>query len=131
MILVDTSVLLDYFSGNIGAHVIKFDEVLKSKIPFGINSMIYMEVLQGASSEKEFKTLYEYLETQKFYELKNLDSYKKAAEIYYKCRKSGITVRSTIDCLIVQTCIENKLHLLHNDKDFIHISKLIKELKFY
>lgn len=131
MILADTSVLLDYFSGNSGDHVEKFDEILQKEIPFGISQIIYLEVLQGSSSEKEFKALNEYLETQRFYELKNLDSYKKSAEIYYKCRKSGITVRSTIDCLIVQTCIENDLYLLHNDKDFLHISKVIKELKFY
>lgn len=131
MIFVDTSVLLDYFSGNAGEHVEKFDEVMQKEIPFGISQMIYLEVLQGSSSEKEFKTLNEYLETQKFYELQSLDSYKKSAEIYYKCRKSGITVRSTIDCIIAQTCIENNLYLLHNDKDFIQISKVIKELKFF
>ena len=131
MILVDTSIFIDYFSGKRGPHVEKFEEILEKGIPFGINQFIYLEIIQGASSEKEFQTLVEYLESIRFYELKNTQSYRKSAEIYFKCRKSGVTVRSTIDCLIVQTCIENKLVLLHNDKDFIHISKVIKELKLY
>ena len=132
MILVDTSVLIDFINGVISPHTDKLDAVISERIPCGINSFIYQEVLQGAASEKDFSILQDYLSTQKFYELKNgLESYENAARLYMKCRKSGITVRSTIDLLIVQTAIENELYLLHNDRDFTGIASVIKELKIY
>ena len=131
MILVDTSVLIDYLSGKQAKHVLQFDDILNRSIPFGINQFIYLELLQGASTEKEFNLLKDYLETLKFYEINKLESFNNAAKIVYLCKKKGITVRSTIDCLIVQTCLDFNLSLLHNDRDFINISKVITELRFF
>jgi len=131
MILVDTSVLIQFFKGinSEGAKI--FSIVLQRKIPFGINSLIFQEVLQGAGSEKEYLILKKYLESQRFYHLKDpVDSFAKAAKIYLDCRKKGITIRSTIDCLIAQTALENGLVLLHEDSDFDLMSKVIP-LKFY
>ena len=105
--------------------------VLERSIPFGINSLIFQEILQGAASEKEHMVLKRYLETQRFYHLKHpLESYASAARIYMDCRKRGVTVRSTIDCLIAQTAIEYDLFLLHDDRDFEAIAEIIP-LKIY
>jgi len=132
MILVDTSVLIAYFKGISNESSEKFEKVLSDKIPFGINNFIYQELLQGTSSDDHFEKLKAYLETQTFYELKQgRKSFEEAAKIYYTCRKSGITVRSTIDLLIAQTAIENNLLLLHDDRDYLNISKVIKTLKLY
>jgi predicted nucleic acid-binding protein len=132
MILVDTSILIDYLKGNINKHTERFDEVVRNEISFGINNYIYQELLQGTASEKEFNNLDEYLNTQRFYNLQEgLESYKRAAHIYYKCRRSGIIVNSTIDLLIAETAIENNLMLFHNDTDFTKIAKIIKELHIY
>lgn len=132
MILVDTSILIDYLRGNENRQTERFDEVLSKKIPFGINSYIYLELLQGTASEKEFANLKGYLDTQKIYDLrKGLEPFEKAALMYYKCRKSGLTINSTIDFLIVETAIENSLMLFHNDSDFTKIAKIIKELRIY
>jgi hypothetical protein len=131
MILVDTSVLIDFFKGIKNDSSMKLETILKHGIPFGINPYIFQEILQGASSEKEFNLLYEYLCTQQFYHLKHpIDSFSQAARIYMTCRRNGITIKSTIDCLIAQTALENELMLLHNDNDFIAMSKIIP-LKFY
>jgi predicted nucleic acid-binding protein len=132
MILVDSSVLIDFFKGNENNdQCSKFETILTRNIPFGINSVIYQEVLQGARTDKEYKLLNEYLMTQTFYHLRDpIQSYAEAASIYILCRKKGITVRSTIDCIIAQTAIEHDLHLLHNDKDFDAMAKAIK-LKIY
>jgi predicted nucleic acid-binding protein len=131
MILVDTSVLIQFFKGINSEGAKKFSIVLQRKIPFGINSLIFQEVLQGAGSEKEYLILKKYLESQRFYHLKDpVDSFVKAAKIYLDCRKKGITIRSTIDCLIAQTALENGLVLLHEDSDFDLMSKVIP-LKFY
>lgn len=124
MILVDTSILIDYFKGVENKPIKKFHQVLESNIPFGINHFIYMEVLQGSQTEKDFKVLKKYLDTQTFYELKKgRESYAEAARMYLKLRKKGITVKGTIDCLIARAAIENDLFLLHNDTDFDRISK--------
>lgn len=59
------------------------------------------------------------------------ESFEKAALMNYACRKAGITVRSTIDLLVVESAIENNVYLFHHDKDFDRISKAVKELKIY
>jgi predicted nucleic acid-binding protein len=131
MILVDTSVLIDFFKGSVSDESQKFEEILKRRIPFGINSHIMQEILQGAASEKEFELLKNYLSTQRFYHPKDpVASYINAAKIYMACRKQGITIRSTIDCLIAQTAIEHNLMLLHKDNDFRLMSRIIP-LTFY
>ena len=131
MILVDTSVLIDFFKGTKTETVEKLEWVLRKGIPFGINSFIFQEVLQGAASEKEYTLLDSYLRTQRFYDLKDaIESYAGAARIYMSCRKKGITVRSTIDCLIAETALEHDLLLLHNDSDFAAIARVVP-LKIY
>lgn len=132
MILVDTSVLIDFINDISSPYTEQLNKIISDRIPWGINPFIYQEVLQGAASEKDFNLLRDYLSTQKIYELKNgLESFEISARNYMKCRKAGITVRSTIDLLIVQTAIENDLYLLHNDRDFTGIAKVIRELKIY
>jgi hypothetical protein len=131
MILVDTSVLIDFFKGAVNTSTRKFKTVLQQKIPYGINSFIFQEVLQGAKTEQEYALIKKYLGTQRFYCLKDpVDSFERAARIYFDCRRQGITVRSTIDCIIAQTAIENNLFLLHSDKDFDVMTDVVS-LKFY
>lgn len=131
MILVDTSVLIDLFKGNDNEAVRSFRDVIEQQIPFGISSLIYQEILQGAKTRKEYTTLQEYLSTQRFFNPKDhLSSYSGAADLYFRCRKKGITIRSTIDCLIAQTALEHDLFLLHNDNDFYAMSTLI-DLRIY
>jgi predicted nucleic acid-binding protein len=131
MILVDTSVLIDFLKGFQTEGRDKFEVVLHRKIPFGITSFILQEVLQGAASEKEFLLLKKYLLSQKFYHPKDpVDSFARAARIYMDCRNQGITIRSTIDCIIVQTALEHDLFLLHNDNDFNAMAKVVP-IKFY
>ncbi len=126
MILVDTSVMIDYLKGTGNNATTKFQHALDNNLPFGINSFIYQEVLQGIKTEKDFLKVKKYLDTQKFYGLRDQkESYADAARIYHNCRKKGITINSTIDCLIAQTVIENNLFLLHNDSDFDRIAKVI------
>jgi predicted nucleic acid-binding protein len=132
MVLVDTSILIGYLKGLDKEPVKKLDEIIESKIPFGINSFIYQEILQGSRDKKEFEELKEYLGSLRFYELKyGNESYEKAAYMYFLCRKSGLTIRSTIDLLIAETAIENELFLLEDDNDYKAISKIIKDLRLY
>ena len=131
MILVDTSVLIDFFKGTKNKESRKFESILRMNIPFGISSFIFQEILQGAVSEKEYDLLKNYLATQRFYNpTDSLESFDKAARIYMDCRKKGITIRSTIACIIAVTALEHDLLLLHNDKGYVLMQKVIP-LKFY
>jgi len=131
VVLVDTSVLIDYLKGKENKPVSRFQNIIDNNIPFGINSFIYQEVLQGVKTEKAFSEVKEYLDTQRFYSLKDhKESYAAAAKIYFQCRKREITISSTIDCLIIQTALEHNLFLLHNDGDFDNVRKIIA-LKVY
>lgn len=131
MVLVDTSVLIDFFKGEDNEPCRKFHKVLESAISFGITSQIFQEVLQGARSINEFKKLRRYLESQRFFHPKYIvESYTQAAKIYFDCRKKGITIRSTIDCLVAQITREHNLSLLHNDNDFEAMATVIPLKQF-
>ena len=130
MVLIDTSILIGYFRGFKGEPYDKLDIMIEQKIPLGICNQVYQEVLQGAKNEKEFGVLKEYLNTMNFYDLRyGKKSYEEAAWLYFKCRKTGITPRSTMDLLIDQIAIDNNLLLFHNDSDFVQISKVTPDLK--
>jgi predicted nucleic acid-binding protein len=131
VILVDTSVLIDFLKGTVTEGSQKLEYVLRQKLPFGISPFTMQEVLQGAATEKEFGLLKAYLSSQQIYHLKdNTESLVKAAKICMDCRKKGIAVRSTIDCIIAQTAIERNVMLLHSDDDFVAMAKVIP-LRFY
>jgi predicted nucleic acid-binding protein len=70
MILVDTSVFINYFKGVENESTLKLDKILSENITFGINNFIFQELLQGSSNENEFNTLFKYLTVQTFYSLK-------------------------------------------------------------
>jgi len=131
MILVDTSVLIDFFKGSKNEATSRFKLILEQGLNFGITSHIFQEVLQGAKSEKEYNLLRRYLETQRFFQPKDpVDSFAEAARIFFQCRKRGLTIRSTIDCLIAQIALEHDLPLLHSDQDF-HLMANVIPLKIY
>lgn len=132
MYLVDTSVWIDFFRGRHTSAVEQLRYILQSEHKVGINSLIYQEILQGSESEQRFNQFRDYFKELIFYQPKDVtESYAQAAYLYFSCRRKGITIRSTIDCLIAQTAIDNDLILLHSDKDFEHIATVATTLKLY
>lgn len=132
MILLDTSVLIDYLKGIDNPESAALDRIIDKGIPFGICAFVFQETLQGAWDLSEYERLREYLGSLVFHELRNgIGSYEKAALINVKCRKAGLAVRSTIDLLIAEIAIENGLELLHRDNDFRNIADVVEELKLF
>jgi predicted nucleic acid-binding protein len=132
MYLVDTSVWIDFFRqiDNIPTRVLH--HILERRISFGITSIIYQEILQGANSIHDYKKLVKYFKTQQFYQPKDeILSYQHAAEIYFNCARKGVTIRSTVDCLIAQIALEHRLILLHHDKDFERINSVVDKLTLF
>jgi len=122
VILVDTSVLIQFLRGEENEKVSLFEHIIEDEIPFGISTYTYAEVLQGARDDAEYRQLDEYLGSQIMFSPKpGKETFKEAATIYYKLKKQGFTLRGLIDVLIALTAIHNNLHLLHNDKDFEYL----------
>lgn len=131
MVLVDTSVLIDFFKGKSTPQTQKFEDLERYQIPYGICDLIYQEILQGARSDKEFKQLVSYLSTLPFFQLSSIESIEHSSSRFRKLREKGITIRSTVDHLIAQIAIDNDLRLLHDDQDFYQISKIDDRLISY
>jgi hypothetical protein len=130
MYLIDTSIWIDYWRGKKNLPAQRFAAILDRNLPFGITGVIYQEILQGAASQQDFNQLKDYLSTQRFFHPENeIFTYESAANLFFKCRRKGLTIRSSIDCLIAQIAIEYKLILLHNDVDYEHIQSIAPELK--
>jgi len=130
MYLVDTSVWVDYIKGTNSPAVEFLDTLLLTPMIVGITDLIFMEILQGAKSEAGFEKLQRYFSTQQFYRFDDpQSSYEAAALMFFNCRRRGITVRSSIDCLIAQCTLENELILLHHDKDFQRLEKVVPQLR--
>jgi len=132
MVLTDTSVLIGYLKKHDGLPYEKMNYIIDNDIPYGICNYVYQELLQGTGNEKEYNLLKEYLETLPFYDLRyGKKSFANAASMYFRCRKKGITIRSTIDLIIAEIAIENDLYLLHDDADYTNISRVFKILKIF
>jgi predicted nucleic acid-binding protein len=123
--------ILGFFKGIQNDPVLHLHDIIEKQIPFGITSVVYQEFLQGVKNIKEYAFLNEYFSCQHFFHPQNpVASYEKAAVIYFLCRKKGITIKSTIDCLIARIAIEHDPLLLHNDKNFTNMASII-DLKLY
>lgn len=130
MYLVDTSVWIDYIKGRDTAAVHFLDKLLLNPLAVGLCDVIYMEILQGSRDQASFDRLRRYFSTQHFYRFTDPElSHAAAAQLYFDCRRQGITVRSTIDCLIVRCTLEHGLTLLHHDRDFNNIATVLPDLQ--
>lgn len=118
MILVDTSVWVDFLRGQDSPHRHTLHKLLENEEDVAITGIILTEILQGISQDKDFQSAKEYLLEFPTFSPTGIETYIRAAQLYRDCRKKGKTVRKTVDCIIAAICIENDLMLLHKDADF-------------
>jgi hypothetical protein len=118
MILVDTSVWVDFLRGVNSPQRRTLHRLIEDEEDISITEIILVEILQGIKDDRDYRTTKDYLLEYPVYQAKGIETYLKAAEIYRDCRKRGKTVRKTVDCIIAAICIENGLTLLHKDSDF-------------
>lgn len=124
MILVDSSVLIDYFNGKENWQTEKLDEILGKEVVI-IGDYILIEVLQGFKSDKDFNTAKNILNSFPCLNILGEELAIKCAINYRKLRRKGITIRKTVDVIISTFCIENHIQILHNDKDFFPFEKYL------
>jgi hypothetical protein len=131
VILVDTSVWIDFVRGRETEAVARLRQALDRGVVAALTPFIYQEVLQGADSERSFHRLQEFFGSQAFLHPRDaVDSHADAARLYFECRRKGITVRSAVDCLVAQIAIEHGVALLHDDRDFDGLARVATKLNF-
>jgi predicted nucleic acid-binding protein len=130
VIVVDTTVWIDFLE----ERNTPFDLHLKILVAEGgslaLTDIIYCEVLQGIREDKTYRLTRKLLRSFPILRVRGLRTFDRAAAIYRECRKMGLTIRSTVDCLIAATCLDAEAELYQNDRDFEAIAKVCR-LKLY
>ena len=124
MVLVDTSVWVDFFNGTTTLETKRLDILLSSTIVI-VGDLVLAEILQGFRADKDYWLAKQLLQELELISLCNISYGIKSANNYRQLCKQGITIRKTIDCLIATYCIENNLPLLFSDKDFEPFTKYL------
>ena len=122
MVLVDTTVWIDFFAARSLGHVVALENLIINREDICICGIVLTEVLQGIGKDSEFKKTRDLFNNLLFLPMP-YPVFLKAAEIYRSLRRKGIAIRKSVDCIIASVAIENNIPLLHNDKDFEAIEK--------
>jgi predicted nucleic acid-binding protein len=117
MILVDSSVWVDYFRGTASPQTDRLDSLL-GREPLLIGDLILAEVLQGFTTERDFNRAHRLLGSLDEIVIGGHEVAVQAARNFRTLRLLGVTIRKTIDTLIATRCIEAGIALLHCDRDF-------------
>ena len=117
MIVVDSSVWIDFFHGVSTPEVERLDALL-GVTPLAIGDLVLVEVMQGFRTDQDVATARQLFRSLALLPMLGGSNAWKAAENYRRLRRKGITVRKTIDGIIATACIEANLPLLFSDRDF-------------
>jgi len=117
MIVVDTSVWVDYFNGIDASHVHLLDRLLGERV-LATGDLILAELLQGFATDSAARRAERLLAPLAFFEMAGREIAVHSAANYRRLRRRGVTVRKTMDILIGTFCLTHQHELLHNDRDF-------------
>ena len=122
MILVDTSVWIDFFAGRNLPHVEVLEQCILDNEDLALCGIILTGILQGIADVNSHRRVRRYLSPLIMLPMPET-VFLRAADIYRKLRKKGITIRKSNDCIIAATALEHHCQLLHNDKDFSPVAE--------
>lgn len=117
MIVVDSSVWIDFLNGRNSAHVRRL-RVIFGRDEIIVGDLMLCEVLQGLDNEEKAQEVEMLLRRFDIVPMAGDTIAISAARNFRSLRRRGVTIRKTIDLLIGTWCIENRKPLLHNDSDF-------------
>jgi len=122
ILLVDTSVWIDFFAGRKTRQASILREGVKEGADVALTRLILAEILQGVPSDPEFARLRSALSSFRILLPASEEAFVKAASLYRKGRKRGVTIRSLIDCIIAAIAMEHEAVVLHRDRDYDRIA---------
>jgi predicted nucleic acid-binding protein len=117
MIVVDSSIWIDFFRGAVTDQTDRLDQLLGTE-DVAVGDLILTEVLRGFTSDMEFEKARHRMTALPVVQITSPDIALQAAQNYRALRKRGITIRKTIDTLIATRCIVDNIPLLYSDRDF-------------
>ncbi|MFZ0133694.1 MAG: PIN domain nuclease [Desulfobacterales bacterium] len=117
MVLIDTTVWIDFFAGRQLPHVAILEHLIQKREDICICGIILTEVLQGIREKSDCQKTNELFNALIYLPMPR-SVFWGAAEIYRTLRRRGITIRNSVDCMIASVAVENDIMLLHNDRDF-------------
>ena len=130
MIVVDTTVWIDFLEERNTPFDLHLKRLVEEGASLALTDIIYCEVLQGIRVDRAHRRTRAILRSFPILRLRGLKTLDRAVAIYRDCRKKGLTIRSTVDCLIAATCLECDGALYHNDRDFDAIA-IVSGLKLH
>ncbi|OGT37709.1 MAG: twitching motility protein PilT [Gammaproteobacteria bacterium RIFCSPHIGHO2_12_FULL_37_14] len=122
MILVDTTVWIDFFSERDSSQAKHLASLIEQQDELCVCGIVLTEILQGIKNPAEYQKVKNLMESLLFLDMTK-HTYILAADIYRSLRAKGITIRKTLDCMIAAVAIEHRASLLHHDRDFDPIEK--------
>jgi predicted nucleic acid-binding protein len=122
MVIVDTTVWIDFFADHPCAHAARLRDLIAKDMDLCVCGVILAETLQGIRSDTEYRKTKDYFSDLIFFQMSR-ETFLLSADLYRILRKKGVTVRKPVDCMIAAVAMEHGLWLLHNDRDFDNISK--------
>jgi predicted nucleic acid-binding protein len=123
LIVVDTTVWIDFFNGRDEPHVDQLASMIEADAGIALTDVILTEVLQGVRGEAQVRLVDERLCAFDMLRLESLDDFRRAAQLYRTARRRGVTIRRTIDCLIASVCVREHLPIMHSDADFDRLAE--------
>jgi predicted nucleic acid-binding protein len=130
LILIDTSAFIEFLNRSGSREDSLIEELIRNGEDIALADITLTEILQGIKSDREYRDVKASLLTFPLLSLNSAESYIAAAQLYRKCRKKGLTIRSTVDLLIAQIALEHHTALLHNDRDFEALAQVC-DIKIY
>jgi hypothetical protein len=122
MVLVDTTVWIDFFSGKTTSQVSVLEFLISEGEDICTCGIVLAEVLQGIRDDRIYRKTKSHFDNLIYLPMAQT-TFVKSAEMYRSLRKKGITIRKPLDCMISSVALAHKARLLHNDKDFGPIEK--------
>ena len=128
MLLIDSSVWIDWLRGA-DTDAVRFVQQRETVEELALTQMIYLEVLQGVKSDRQFAAIRKVLGAQTLLEARDrIKTYEAAAGLYRSARRVGLTIRKSTDCLIAAIALEQEAVLVHNDRDFLALGRVAPQL---
>ena len=123
MILVDSSVWIEFFSSRSGAGSKELHRIIAEFVPFALTGIIVAEILQGLT--REVNEIEKFLSGCERLEPRGLSTFQEAARIFRDGRSKGISL-TTVDTLIAAIALDHDALVFTLDRDFAHIARLTR-----
>ena len=121
MIAVDTSAVIELLRNRPTALARNLELLIELGETLAFPAPVAQELLQGARDDTEWRVLSRFIASQEIL-VPEIETYRRAAKIYYDCRRAGLTVRSSVDCLVAQLALDRGGFLLADDRDYVAIA---------